>query len=533
MKKLLIIFLILITLPLNATNHYVATTGNDGNAGTIGSPWRTWQHAFDNTLPGEITYIRGGTYYEPVEGGIFENNIDGTAGNLISIEAYPGEVPVLDLSTFSPTGDNIGIYMYLCDYWHLKGLNVTGVQQYGTNDAGIRFYRCNHNIIEQCNTYYNESMGIEIIGLGGDATDNLVHNCDSYYNDDPAGHNNGNGMQVTYVTSASTNTFRACRAWSNAWGEGFGTWEVNGLAVYDSCWSWNNTGGSGDGNGFELGLTTANTGGITRRLLTNCIAYGNQAAGFCQNDANVIMELYNNVAYLNGSGFSFNNNYTNTRTFRNNINYNSGYDAFLGTIVHDHNSWDDGVTVSNADFLSVDYTQMAGVRVNGHLPIITFLHPVSTSDLVDAGVDVGIDYEDSAPDIGAFEYVPQVPAVDPVVIKVVGVSFGTSNATIGCNVTDDGGGTVSDRGVCWGTGANPVITDSHNHNGTGVGAFNSYITGLTANTTYHVRGFATNEAGTAYTADSQFTTTSDAGLSGDPVFVNGKILMVGNKVVIK
>ena len=38
MKKLLIILFWLIGITLNATTYYVATIGNDGNAGTIGSP---------------------------------------------------------------------------------------------------------------------------------------------------------------------------------------------------------------------------------------------------------------------------------------------------------------------------------------------------------------------------------------------------------------------------------------------------------------------------------------------------------------
>jgi len=65
-------------------------------------------------------------------------------------------------------------------------------------------------------------------------------------------------------------------------------------------------------------------------------------------------------------------------------------------------------------------------------------------------------------------------------------------------VTSDGGSSVSARGVCWSTGSTPSIADSKTTDGTGTGIFTSNITGLTSNTTYNVRAYATNGAGTGY-----------------------------------
>ncbi len=81
-----------------------------------------------------------------------------------------------------------------------------------------------------------------------------------------------------------------------------------------------------------------------------------------------------------------------------------------------------------------------------------------------------------------------------------------SGATSGGNITSDGGAPVTMRGVCWSTSSNPVVTNSHTSDGTGTGSFVSSITGLTANTLYHVRAYATNSAGTFYGNDIQFTT---------------------------
>jgi len=81
-----------------------------------------------------------------------------------------------------------------------------------------------------------------------------------------------------------------------------------------------------------------------------------------------------------------------------------------------------------------------------------------------------------------------------------------SAATSGGNITADGGAAVTARGVCWATTANPSITGSHTTDGSGIGTFTSSITGLTANTLYHVRAYATNSAGTWYGNDITFTT---------------------------
>ena len=79
-------------------------------------------------------------------------------------------------------------------------------------------------------------------------------------------------------------------------------------------------------------------------------------------------------------------------------------------------------------------------------------------------------------------------------------------ATCGGNISTDGNGTISARGVCWSTSSNPTIDlSTKTVDGTGIGSFTSSITGLTDNTTYHVRSYATNQAGTAYGGEVGFT----------------------------
>ena len=83
-------------------------------------------------------------------------------------------------------------------------------------------------------------------------------------------------------------------------------------------------------------------------------------------------------------------------------------------------------------------------------------------------------------------------------------------ATCGGNITSDGGSTVTARGVCWSTETTPTIADSKTTDGIGAGSFTSGITGLTLNTTYYVRAYATNSAGTGYGSAMSFTSSSSA-----------------------
>ena len=63
-------------------------------------------------------------------------------------------------------------------------------------------------------------------------------------------------------------------------------------------------------------------------------------------------------------------------------------------------------------------------------------------------------------------------------------------------------------GVCWSTNAIPTTAGSHTTDGSGPGMFESSLTGLTANTLYYVRAYATNSIGTAYGDEVSFTTSS-------------------------
>jgi uncharacterized protein (TIGR02145 family) len=81
-----------------------------------------------------------------------------------------------------------------------------------------------------------------------------------------------------------------------------------------------------------------------------------------------------------------------------------------------------------------------------------------------------------------------------------------TDATTGGTIISDGGGQITARGVCWSKTENPTINNDTTYDGTGSGSFTSTITGLDAQTTYFVRAYATNIAGTVYGNELNVTT---------------------------
>ena len=89
------------------------------------------------------------------------------------------------------------------------------------------------------------------------------------------------------------------------------------------------------------------------------------------------------------------------------------------------------------------------------------------------------------------------------------VDISSVKASCGGEITNDGGSVVTKRGVCWSLYQNPSITGNYTIDSSGVGKFTSQLTGLTASTTFFVRAYATNIAGTGYGNEMIFTTSED------------------------
>jgi PKD repeat protein len=105
--------------------------------------------------------------------------------------------------------------------------------------------------------------------------------------------------------------------------------------------------------------------------------------------------------------------------------------------------------------------------------------------------------------------IPGGPVLPTVLTDTVISAITFNSATGGGNVTDQGGDIITARGLCWSESADPSISDDHTNEPGTAGSFSSTIAGLMAMTSYHLRAYATNSAGTAYGEDVAFTTACE------------------------
>jgi hypothetical protein len=93
----------------------------------------------------------------------------------------------------------------------------------------------------------------------------------------------------------------------------------------------------------------------------------------------------------------------------------------------------------------------------------------------------------------------------PTVVTGAASGITSDGFTLAGNVTSDGGGTITSRGIAYSSTVNPPITPTATTLGT-TGSYSVTVSGLTSSLLYHARAFATNSAGTGYGAVVDVTT---------------------------
>ena len=122
-------------------------------------------------------------------------------------------------------------------------------------------------------------------------------------------------------------------------------------------------------------------------------------------------------------------------------------------------------------------------------------------------------------------------AVAPVLTTTAVSAISSTTAISGGNITSNGGSAVTSRGVCWASTQNPTTSNSKTTDGTGSGIFTSNLTGLSENTTYYLRAYATNSVGVAYGNEISFKTTLSS--SGTVSDIDGNVyhyITIGTQV---
>ena len=120
----------------------------------------------------------------------------------------------------------------------------------------------------------------------------------------------------------------------------------------------------------------------------------------------------------------------------------------------------------------------------------------------------------------AFHSCKKDPTI-PVLSTDSATDISINSATLGGNITSDGGAAVTLRGICWGTDDNPTSEGDHIETGEGTGKFSGTVEGLDPNTIYHVRAYAQNSVGIAYGNEVVFATAIAA-----PVITTAQISSV-------
>jgi chitodextrinase len=493
--------LLLATLSLvaatQAATYYVSPSGSDASSGTLTAPFATLQKAVNLANPGDTIYMRGGTYALTDSG--VQTSRSGSSGNLITVSNYPGETPVLDginITTFYRSA----IQLTNGSWWHFVGLEIKNAGASGIYLAQVS----SHNIVELCNLHHNSRL--QTSGAAGitvqSGSDNLILNNDSHHQG-IYGSTGGDGIGVGSLLSG--NIVRGNRVWLNN-DDGIDLWDANGVLV-ENNWSWQNglkddlTASGGNGTGFKLGGPDAGAGQHTVR---NNLAWGNAHNGFDDNSAHLPMNVFNNTAYGNaivaGGNFAFYSGVANV--LKNNIAFTPNTVSFNAAVSQTYNSWNLPVTVSAADFVSLDFSGATGPRnADGSLPTINFLKLAAGSDLIDRGVDVGLPYSGSAPDLGAYEYSAVAPPdtqapTAPTSLTATAISNSQINLSWSASTDNVGvvGYNVYRDGVKIGTTASTTYSS----------------TGLTAATTYSYSVTAFDAAGNTSPPSTSASATTAA-----------------------
>jgi hypothetical protein len=392
-----------------AVNYYVSTSGSDSNTGTTpGAPLLTLDKALTKVAAGDTIWMREGTYFHSVTITISKS---GTASNKYYLKAMPGEKPVLD---FSGTASGKRGISLTGSYWVIKGITFTLAGDNGMIISGGAF-----NLIENCAFVENEDTGLQ---LGAGAHDNRIINCDSYYNADPPDFGDADGFSPK-MDVGSNNYFYGCRAWLNCddgW-DGYLRGADKVTTILENCWTWRNgyfkdgtdAGPNANGNGFKMGGSDDKT--LQHNFLVkNCLAFENKAKGFDQNNNKGSMTIYNGTGLRNkGNDFSIPSPLAagQTATVKNCL-LADGKISLGSFVIQESNSWNGSFTVNAEDFLSLNTIGVDGPRkADGSLPDLSFVHLAAGSDLINTGVDVGLPYKGTKPDLGCFETDVPVEAI--------------------------------------------------------------------------------------------------------------------------
>ena len=380
---------------------YVAPNGSSSGSGKSFSSAMDFTTAMKKVGAGDMILLKPGKYsidYKSNSKNTINFSKSGKKKSPIYVVAANCGKAVFDFSFPEKkwVQNSYGFYV-TGDYWYFKGIEITRAGYQGAYVTG------EHNTFENCAFHNNRNTGLEI-NKGGSYT--TVINSDAYMNYDPKKDGSMADGFGPKQKQGPGNAFYGCRAWLNS-DDGFDTFDSPQSVIIDQSWAfrngvdvWHYGNFSGNGNGFKLGGNRA----VQNNVITRSVAFENVVKGFDQNNNAGGIRVINNISYKNGINYGFGNSLASGQEhyFRNNVSL-SGSNSVKNADAS-KNSWDTGPSASSSDFISLDLSYATIERnKDGTLPFFPLFHLAPGSDLIDAGVNKGLDYNGSAPDLGAFE----------------------------------------------------------------------------------------------------------------------------------
>ncbi len=434
--------LLLALIAADAATYYAAPAGA-GNGTSYSSPCPLSQGISKLSNAGDTLYLLGGQYDL---GNTRISDKTGTSSKYIVIAGYPGEKAILDFRTTAYGTRGLQV-TNTCTYLHIKDLTLRysgknnlynegsyclfeNLDIYGSADTGCQMKVGGHNLIKNVDSHDNFDYELDKSGnltqcdFGGNAdgfADKQHSGAPNHYIGCRSWNNSDDGWDFFQRVTTEETVIEHCvcykngpasydmrnhpryntdKAWFDQFANGRNVTDADGDTVYVTLDKYPNM---GNGNGFKLG------GASTQHnvLVHHCLSVANSVKGYDQNSDAGAVRLYNNTAYMNHADYSFYNANGCTLDIRNCISYQSKtQNTFLTSIVkvNTNNSWSSGFSVSAADFQSLDTTEITAARkADGSLSEGLLLRLANGSKLIDAGVDVGLTYTGTAPDIGCYE----------------------------------------------------------------------------------------------------------------------------------
>lgn len=418
------LFLCVATPALAQTTYFVSTTGNNGNDGSEGSPWLTLQKAAEAPAPGDTVRIFAGSYagasvadvasltFQPYGDGtvIITSTITLTANSIILKGTLTGDTKNLHVI---PTGDNERGITVTGDNSTLQDIYVEdcieGVFTHANADSTtirrLRIFKCGGKGLEINGTNqtvedneiwgtlkdhpkwnplpgWEDADGIHVFGTGHTFRRNYIHSIVF----------SGTGNEDAHID--------AFQSFGNASGLLF---EDNRIEFDDGYQA---TPGVAETVGFQFeDITDDVTVRRNRIKAYRCVNVVGTATNwsvlnnFCEQD-------------LTWSDANAPEGFSMPAGTGNRIQNNVGYNI--------RTNWITGAVATkgyNAVTPDVGYTEDTGDLTHGtDLRLNGQKKPSRGSPLIDAGLDVSLAYNGTAPDIGFFE--TNYPTVLEVLIKV-------------------------------------------------------------------------------------------------------------------